>query len=342
MLLTEYAELKWNPHNKNYYESKGYKYTKMKDTFLVKVNDLSDGANAIVQIKCDYNADGCNDISNVRWADYIKIQKRNVIHKDCCNNRNCIELKYKETNMVKYGCETPFGSKIVQDKSKKTNLKRYGVENPFASKDIQYKIKKTNIEKYGVENPILNVEIKNKLILTNIEKYGVENPFASSEIINKIRKTNIKKYGVPFPMQNKEIQKKAMETCINKYGVSSYGAVYSMEHKGELSPTWKGGVKYHRVERSTYEYRHWRTSVFSRDMYICQCCGLKSGKGVKVELQAHHIRNWKDNVYLRYNIDNGITLCKKCHTLFHSKYGKKNNNIEQLNEFLNSIDKKVC
>ena len=126
-------------------------------------------------------------------------------------------------------------------------------------------------------------------------------------------------------------------------GVENYGAIYSQEHKGELSPTWKGGVQQHRVERSTYEYRDWRKAIFDRDLYICQCCGDKNGNGHNVELNAHHIRNWKDNENLRYEVNNGVTLCEKCHLDFHSRYGKTNNTYEQLVEFLNNnTDKKVC
>lgn len=68
-----------------------------------------------------------------------------------------------------------------------------------------------------------------------------------------------------------------------------------------------------------------------------------NGIGLKevVELNAHHIKNWKDNEDLRYDVDNDITLCEKCHTRFHSMYGKRNNIEEQLSEFLN-LDKKIC
>lgn len=206
------------------------------------------------------------------------------------------------------------------------------------------KAKESLVLMHGVDNARKIEGVNEKIIKTNLNKYGCVNPFANEKIKEKIRNTNLEKYGVEVPTQNQDIKAKGVATCLEKYGFTCYGVVYSREHKGELSPTWKGGVLYHRVERSTYEYRHWRKSVFERDLYACQCCGTKSGVGNKVELNAHHIKNWKDNKSLRYDIDNGITLCDKCHASFHSKYGKKNNTEQQLKEFLNSnnIDKKVC
>ena len=33
----------------------------------------------------------------------------------------------------------------------------------------------------------------------------------------------------------------------------------------------------------------------------------------KYKIQAHHIKKWSGASSLRYEIDNGITLCKSCH-----------------------------
>jgi len=81
--------------------------------------------------------------------------------------------------------------------------------------------------------------------------------------------------------------------------------------------------------RKSIEYRLWRESVFARDRYTCQKC-LKGNK----YLRSHHINNFADYPELRTAISNGITFCKKCHNKFHKKYGKRNNNKEQLKEFL--------
>ena len=104
---------------------------------------------------------------------------------------------------------------------------------------------------------------------------------------------------------------KIVETSKSKYGVPFY--VCTQNKKGDKNPRWKGGVAYHRQERATFEYIDWRKAVFIRNDYTCQCCGAKNGNGHTVELNAHHVRNWKDNPSVRYDVDNGITLCSPCH-----------------------------
>ena len=180
---------------------------------------------------------------------------------------------------------------------------------------------------------------------TNTKRYGVENPFANDEIKKKIVETNLRKYGVPYNQQCEAVRSKVKATCLERYGVENYIEVFKGRFIKENSPLWKGGVERSRVERATYEYCQWRISVFARDKYRCQCCGDKSGCGHTVELHAHHINNWSDYPEQRYNVDNGITMCSNCHMLFHSIYGKRNNNYSQLQEFLDlnsKSDKKIC
>lgn len=57
----------------------------------------------------------------------------------------------------------------------------------------------------------------------------------------------------------------------------------------------------------------WRKAVFERDNYICQKCKVRSKKGIKVILEAHHIKQYALYPELRFEINNGQTLCKKCH-----------------------------
>ena len=70
--------------------------------------------------------------------------------------------------------------------------------------------------------------------------------------------------------------------------------------------------------RQTKEYKKWRQSVFIRDDFTCQNCGERGG-----HLEAHHKKAWAYYPSERYDIDNGITLCKICHKKIHK--GVKDN-----------------
>jgi 5-methylcytosine-specific restriction endonuclease McrA len=69
--------------------------------------------------------------------------------------------------------------------------------------------------------------------------------------------------------------------------------------------------------RRTPEYKMWRLEVYRRDKFRCKKCGIKHQKKTK-NLNAHHIYSWADYPQLRYAINNGITLCYKCHKLMYS------------------------
>lgn len=77
-------------------------------------------------------------------------------------------------------------------------------------------------------------------------------------------------------------------------------------------------------------YDEWRRAVYERDNYTCRCCGCKKGGS----LEAHHIYSFSEYKKLRYDVNNGITLCKNCHSnnikgSFHNTYGTKNNTPDQ-------------
>ena len=99
----------------------------------------------------------------------------------------------------------------------------------------------------------------------------------------------------------------------------------------EKTPGWKGGITSENLKaRKLLEVRLWREAVYKRDKYTCQKCGDNRGGN----LIAHHIRNFSEILELRTSIENGITLCEKCHILFHKTYGCRNNTKEQLKEFI--------
>jgi 5-methylcytosine-specific restriction endonuclease McrA len=58
-----------------------------------------------------------------------------------------------------------------------------------------------------------------------------------------------------------------------------------------------------------------RQLVFKRDGYDCQICGNCTS------LHCHHITGVEQNPIESADIDNCVTLCKKCHKYVHSKEG---------------------
>lgn len=87
------------------------------------------------------------------------------------------------------------------------------------------------------------------------------------------------------------------------------------------------------AKRQTLEYRHWRKAVYERDNYTCQRCGDNG-----TEINAHHISNYLTNKEGRTDVNNGVTLCRPCHSKFHIIYGKFNNDEFQLKEYLQSFE----
>jgi len=83
--------------------------------------------------------------------------------------------------------------------------------------------------------------------------------------------------------------------------------------KGKESNFWKGGItSTNKLIRSSIKYKQWRKTVFERDNYTCQECRTIGG-----ELQVHHIKSFSKFPKLIYVVDNGITLCLKCHQKKH-------------------------
>lgn len=86
---------------------------------------------------------------------------------------------------------------------------------------------------------------------------------------------------------------------------------------GESSRNWQGGKESERKKlMSTSAYLKWRKSVFERDNYTCQECGVKERK-----MHTDHIEPFSSNPDARMDIDNGRTLCIPCH--FKDTFGKE-------------------
>lgn len=59
---------------------------------------------------------------------------------------------------------------------------------------------------------------------------------------------------------------------------------------------------------------HWKNAVLLRDNYTCYVCGNTNS------VQAHHCVPISQDKRCAYNVNNGIALCKQCHTAIHTIY----------------------
>lgn len=102
--------------------------------------------------------------------------------------------------------------------------------------------------------------------------------------------------------------------------------------KGRRHPRWRDDLTTEEREQlGRYDemYAHWKNSVKRRDNFTCQCCGQVGGS-----LVSHHVESYDSAPDKRTDLDNGITLCERCHKDFHSKYGHGNNDQSQLSEYM--------
>ena len=100
------------------------------------------------------------------------------------------------------------------------------------------------------------------------------------------------------------------------------------KYKNEKSWNWKGGIT--PLRKKLYfseEYKKWRMGVFLRDNFTCQFCGIKG-----VYLEAHHIKKWANYPKLRFDINNGVSLCSLCHNL--TKKGRPRRHIKNQNQVI--------
>jgi len=162
---------------------------------------------------------------------------------------------------------------------------------------------------YNIKKSISNKECKHCLI--ELKKYII-----NTNGLSKGRKYNNGTLGKKFknkgtyyknilnnPTNNPLTIDKMRKAKIGKYG--------------EFANNWQGGKTRFRLRAmSTLKYKKWRSFVLERDNYTCTDCNSTSN------LHVHHIKYWSTHPELRYDVDNGVVLCKECHYKVHRKDSK--------------------
>lgn len=122
----------------------------------------------------------------------------------------------------------------------------------------------------------------------------------------KPNRTSFKKGFTPWNKGKKGLQKWSKNDVRNS---EEYKLKFSKQKIGKKNPNWKGGIstKEKSIKNSRY-WRIWRKKVFERDNYTCQECRKIGGR-----LHPHHIKSFAFYPKLRFKVNNGQTLCSKCH-----------------------------
>ncbi len=128
----------------------------------------------------------------------------------------------------------------------------------------------------------------------------------SDKAKENIRKAKIGKLN---PMYGKKQSLEQIEARVSKIR-----GIHHWWLTGELNPNWKGGITLHgQGLRRTVEFSKWRKAVFQRDNWTCLNCGLRDGR-----IHPHHIKEFAYYPESRFDVDNGVTLCVKCHKAIHA------------------------
>lgn len=162
----------------------------------------------------------------------------------------------------------------------------------------------------GCETTFEQFDIKNRIRrFVSGHNSKICNPY-KKELIKQICKTCGKEY-----FRNPSLANRGKNTyCSNK---CRYKSILSWMC-GKNHWNWKGGFGGVQNKRWCPEYNAWRKKVFKRDNYVCQECNEQMT--YKNPLHAHHIIKFCDSLELAFDVDNGITLCKKCHIKIHRKF----------------------
>ena len=105
---------------------------------------------------------------------------------------------------------------------------------------------------------------------------------------------------------------------------------FSEKMKGENNPKWiknrKNLVGRHDRRFHDTEYKQWVMNVRNRDGWKCKI----SNRSCSGRLETHHILGWKSHPELRYQTNNGITLC-------HFHHPRKKDDEKKLSPYFQEL-----
>jgi len=201
--------------------------------------------------------------------------------------------------------------KIVNDYNNGMNQYEIAEVMGVSRSTIQY-----HLEKNKVVMRSKSIALKNKL---KKDRVLLQNRINLLDKIRNLRKVHTWKKGKNINCINcNKLVYKTMSQL--RYYKNHFCSVEcrTCYQKGVNSPNYNGVCNKNELIRKSKKYMLWRKKIFERDNYCCQICGAIGRK-----LNAHHIIHFVycvDNKKekLIYSLNNGVTLCEKCHKRIHN------------------------
>src|ERR1700755_1070206 len=170
------------------------------------------------------------------------------------------------------------------------------------------------------------------------ERYG----FSTATILRWARGLGLRKSPEHWAaaQRRRMLGRKRSEATRAKLSANAKGRVISEETKAKILQTklrngtlpkvekhykWKGGRPWRRFKEPRYVA--WRDALLERDNYVFQDCGRQCRKYER-GLAAHHVKPYAAYPALRYEVSNGLTLCRSCHLRLHGRAPKARTLIE--------------
>lgn len=181
--------------------------------------------------------------------------------------------------------------------------KKASIESRKKMSDAHKGVKLSEVTKQRMSDAHKGHHVSQKVIdhITNLNKGKVRSESHRRHLSEALQN--------PSPERLKQMS----EVRMGKKATPETRAKLSAMRQGKNNSNWKGGISTSRDKlRGSVKFKEWKTSVFTRDDYTCQACGVRGG-----DLNAHHIIHITNDVSKAIDVDNGVTLCVECHKLKH-------------------------
>ena len=228
--------------------------------------------------------------------------------------------------------------KVIQTYLKVKSIRKTAELTGYSKSGVEYLLKSNGVALFarnrsGAENAsrkaILDLDL-------NDPRRLIRDPIYMNELyINK-------KMSLPEIGKLLGVNSNTVLTGLKQCGIKSRTKKQALKGKpkpnaqGSKNHNWKGGLSGWRKLARGRLNEHFVRPVMERDNFMCQWCNSK--KNIVVH---HHKRSFMEIVNVirqkcdeqdidqfvnlivsEHSLDDGITLCKKCHDSFHKEHGK--------------------